>query len=48
MPEWRKIFEAEDSDVGGGAKYVLPLKMGAPGLYASNGQPNFLSIFARE
>jgi hypothetical protein len=35
MPEWRKIFEAEDSDFGGGAqvpwKCVLPLKMGAPG-----------------
>ena len=30
MPEWRKMFEAEDSDVGGGAwvpwKFVLPLK----------------------
>ena len=30
MPEWRKIFEAEDSDFGGGAwvpwKWVLPLK----------------------
>jgi hypothetical protein len=30
MPEWRKIFEAEDSDFGGGAwvpwKCVLPLK----------------------
>jgi hypothetical protein len=30
MPEWRKIFEAEDSDFGGGAyvpwKCVFPLK----------------------
>jgi hypothetical protein len=30
MPEWRRIFEAEDSDFGGGAwvpwKWVLPLK----------------------
>jgi hypothetical protein len=30
MPEWRKIFEAEDSDFGGGAwvpwKCILPLK----------------------
>jgi hypothetical protein len=30
MPEWRKIFEAEDSDFGGGAwvpwKCVLPMK----------------------
>jgi hypothetical protein len=30
MPEWRRIFEAEDSDFGGGAwvpwEWVLPLK----------------------
>jgi hypothetical protein len=30
MPEWRKVFEAEDSDFGGGAqvpwKCVLPRK----------------------
>jgi hypothetical protein len=35
MPEWRKVFEAEDSDFGGGAqvpwKCVLPLNVGAPG-----------------
>jgi hypothetical protein len=23
MPEWRKIFEAEDSDFGGGGRLVL-------------------------
>jgi hypothetical protein len=39
MPEWWKIFEAEDSDFGGGAKCVLPLKWVPRCLAFGNGRP---------
>jgi len=43
MPEWRKIFEAEDSDFGGGGLGAMEVcsstEMGAPGATHLDGWP---------